>query len=78
MGLNRSDCNHFLDFRNSFLQKTLDPHLQCHLRHGASTTCTDKSDLHHAILGHVNQFHISAVCLKAQPPDRWLPVPYLS
>ena len=60
------DCFDFLDFWNLFLQKSLDPPLQSHLRHRASNTCTCQSYLGYSTLD-IDEFYVSAVCLQVGP-----------
>jgi hypothetical protein len=67
-GLNRPAWSRhgkdFLNLRHFFLQELLNPHLQGHLGHGAPSASPCQSYFHHAIVGNLNQFNITAVGLK--------------
>src|SRR5690242_10442469 len=62
-GLGRDD---FLDSGNLFLQGPLDSHLQGHGGHGAMAAGPNQLHLDDAIIGHFDQFHITAVGLKGR------------
>lgn len=68
--LSKPDLGYRLDAsdpRDSGLEVSFDPGLQCHCARGAAHTGAMQTNLDFAFVGHVNQFEISAIGLDGWP-----------